>query len=131
MGNRRRVPLRVTVIRAPAVRPRARLPADSSFPGQSPASSREAGGRQDRHVGADLGHDDLAVHRRTPRDRAEQLTGGRERGDLLLSRRRAGRYGLVEEVDVGEARPDDERVLSSERRRALRAVRTLKPRRRF
>ena len=68
------------------------------------------GGREDGHVGADLGDDHLGAAPLNPGDRAEQLNGRGERGDLLLDRVGEPVDLLVEEVDVGEDRPDPERV---------------------
>src|SRR5262249_20536355 len=66
--------------------------------------------REDAHVGADLGDQALGAAALDAGDRAEQLNGGRERADLLLDRLREPVDLLVEEVDVGEDRPDPGRV---------------------
>jgi hypothetical protein len=68
------------------------------------------GGREHRHVDADLGDDHLGTAPLNAGDRAEQLNGLLERGDLL--RDRLGEAGdlLVEEVDVGQDRPDPDGV---------------------
>ena len=95
------------------------------------------GGREDAHVGADLGDDHLGCAPLNAGDRAEQLNGRRERGDLLLDRVREPVDLLVEEVDVGEDRADPQRVQLIEaalerllERRELRAQPALAPGRR-
>ena len=68
------------------------------------------GAREDAHVGADLGDDAFGAAPLNAGDRAEQLNGRGERADLLLDRLREPVDLLVEEVDVGEDRPDPGRV---------------------
>jgi len=91
------------------VRPERRLPADSSFAG---AEARPGGQmprrREDAHVGADLGHDHLGGAPLHAGDRAEQLNRRRERADLLGDRSREQADLLIEEVDVGEDRADND-----------------------
>ena len=72
------------------------------------------GGREAAHVDTDLGDDALGAAALDAGDRAEQLNGGRERADLLLDRLREPLDLLVEEVDVGEDRRDDDPVLGIE-----------------
>lgn len=64
------------------------------------------GGREYGHVEADLSDDALGRASLNAGDRAEQLNGLRERGELFPSR--VGQAGdlLVQEVDVGEDRAD-------------------------
>ena len=52
-----------------------------------------AGGRERRHVGADLGHDDLGGARLDPGDGAQQLNRRGERAKPLLD-------GLREPLDL-------------------------------
>lgn len=61
---------------------------------------------EDTHVDADLGDDRLGGAPLNSGDRAQELNGLRERGDLLCDR--VGQAGdlLVEEVQVVEDRPD-------------------------
>ena len=80
------------------VLPERRLPADWSLPGHCPAQvARCLSVGKTRHVGADLGDDHLGGAPLNAGDRAEQLNGRRERGDLLLDRvgepRRSARRG--------------------------------------
>ena len=67
-------------------------------------------GREHRHVDADLGDDDFGCAPLNARDRAEQLNGFRERGDLFLDRVREPVDLLVKEVDVRENRADPQRM---------------------
>ncbi len=69
-----------------------------------------AGGREDRHVGADLGDDHLGGARLDARDRAQELNGWGERGKLRLDRLGEPLDLFVEEVEVGENRSDQQRV---------------------
>jgi hypothetical protein len=68
------------------------------------------GGGEDAHGGADLGHDHPGGAPLNAGGRAQQLNGRRERGNLLLDGVREPIDLLVEEVDVGEDRPDPERM---------------------
>ena len=72
------------------------------------------GRREYAHVGPDLRHDHLRGAPLNPGDRAQQLNGSLERGDLLPDRLGEARDLLVEEVDVGEDRPDPDGVQSVE-----------------
>jgi hypothetical protein len=67
--------------------------------------------RKGGHVAAGLGDDHLGGAALHAGDRAQQLNRRRERGDLLLDRGREALDRLVQEVDVGEDLPDDQRVL--------------------
>ena len=69
------------------------------------ALAREAG-----HVGADLGDDVLGAAPLDSRDRAEELNGPFERGDLCSDHLGEPLDLLVEEVEVGEDRTDQQRM---------------------
>ena len=75
-----------------------------------PSDARCLGGREDAHVDADLGDDHLGGAPLNAGDRAQQLNGRLERGDLLLDRVGEPVDLLVEEVDVREDRADPQRV---------------------
>ncbi len=68
------------------------------------------GSWKDLHIGADLGDDALRGAPLNSGDRAEQLNGRLERGDLLPDR--VGKTGdlLIQEVDMGEDRTDPDGV---------------------
>ena len=72
------------------------------------------GGGEAAHVGADLGDYDLGRALLHPGDRAEQLNRGGERGELRLDLVGEQLDLLVEEVEVGEDRRHDQRVLAVE-----------------
>ncbi|MCA1680322.1 MAG: hypothetical protein LC777_15905, partial [Actinobacteria bacterium] len=65
---------------------------------------------EDAHVGADLGDDDFGGAPLNARDAAQQLNGRIERGDAILDRVREPVDLLIEEVQVREDRPDQQRV---------------------
>ena len=67
------------------------------------------GGREDRHVGADLGDDVLRGAGLDPAQRAQQLNGGLERAQLLLDRVGQPLDLLIEEVQVRQDRADQQR----------------------
>ena len=93
------------------VLPERRLPADWSLPGHCPAQeARCLAVGNTAHVDADLGDDHLGGAPLHAGDRAQQLNGLLERGDLLSDR--LGQAGdlLIEEVQVGEDRADPDRV---------------------
>ncbi len=69
-----------------------------------------AGGGEDAHVGADLGEDVLRAAPPDAGDRAQELNRGPERGEALLDRVGEPVDLLVEEVEVGEDRSDQQRV---------------------
>ncbi len=74
-----------------------------------------SGGRELGHVTARFGDEDLGGTTRDARDRAQQLDLPiAERAQLLLDRFREPVDRLVEEVDVGEYLPDNQRVLGAE-----------------
>ena len=66
------------------------------------------------HVDADLGDDHLGGAPLDAGDRAEQLNRRGERGELRLDLVGEQLDLLVEEVEVGEDRRDDQRVLGIE-----------------
>jgi len=68
------------------------------------------GGREHAHVDADLGDDALAVAALDAGDRAQQLNGLLERGDLLPDRLGEVEDLLIEEVQVAEDRADPDGV---------------------
>jgi hypothetical protein len=68
------------------------------------------GGREDAHVGTDLGDDDLCGAPLNAGDAAQQLNGCRERGDAFLDRVGEPVDLCIEEVQVGEDRADQQRV---------------------
>jgi len=72
------------------------------------------GGWEHAHVDADLGDQDLGGALLDARDRHQQVTVRRERAELLLDLGREPVDRLVEEVDVREDLPDDQRVLVGE-----------------
>jgi hypothetical protein len=72
------------------------------------------GGLEGGHVAAGLGDDHLCGAALHAGDRARQLNRRGERGDLLLDRGRQTLDRFVQEVDVGEDLPDDQRVLCVE-----------------
>ncbi len=71
-------------------------------------------GGEPAHVGADLGDHDLSGARLDAGDRAQELNGRRERAQLFLDRCREPLFLLIEEVEVGEDRGDDKRVVRVE-----------------
>ena len=90
------------------VLPERRLPADSSWPGQTAAqlaACRWVGKRLD--VGAQLGDDHLGRALSHPGDRAKQLDLTFERAHALLDLRRERVDRLVEILDVGEQVRDE------------------------
>jgi hypothetical protein len=91
--------------------PQRRLPADGWLPGRSPGPRRQFfGGREDRHVDADLGDDALGAAPLNAGNRAEQLNGLLERGHLFPDRLGQRSDLLVEEVDVRKDRADPDGV---------------------
>ena len=76
--------------------------------GRGPPRRQMPRRREDAHVGADLGHDHLGGAPLHAGDRAEQLNRRRERADLLGDRSREQADLLIEEVDVGEDRADND-----------------------
>jgi len=68
-----------------------------------------AGGREDRHVGADLGDDVLRGAGLDPAERAQQLNGGLERAQLFLDRVGQPLDLLIQEVQVSQDRADQQR----------------------
>jgi hypothetical protein len=78
------------------VLPERRLPADWSLPEHWPAHEEVPGGREHRHVGADLGEDVLRAARLDPGQRAQHLNLRLKRAQLLLDR-------LVRLVDQSQA----------------------------
>lgn len=68
------------------------------------------GGLKDAHVHADLPDDRLRAAPLNAGDRAQQLNGRPERGDLLLDRVSERGDLLIEEVDVLEDRADPDYV---------------------
>ena len=71
-------------------------------------------GGEAAHVDADLGDDHLGGALLDAGDRAEQLNRGGERVELLFDLVGEQLDLLVEEVEVGEDRRDDQRVLAVE-----------------
>ena len=71
-------------------------------------------GGERAHVDADLGDQHLCGALLDAGDRHQQVTLAGEGGDLLLDRPRQPVDRLVEEVDVREDLPDDQRVLGLE-----------------
>src|SRR3989304_4479904 len=69
-------------------------------------------GRETTHVGADLSDHRLGRAPLHAGDRAEQLTRARERGELLLDLVGEQLDLLVEEVEGGQGRRDDQRGLA-------------------
>jgi hypothetical protein len=69
-----------------------------------------AGRRKHRDVRADLGDDDLGAAALHAGDAAQQSDRRLERGDALLDRVREPLDRLVQEVQVGEDRADQQRV---------------------
>ena len=69
-----------------------------------------AGGREDPHVGADLGDQDFGGAPLNAGDAAQQLNGRPERGDALLDRVREPVDLLIQEIQVREDRADQQRV---------------------
>ena len=97
------------------VLPERRLPADSFVAGAHAGPRGEVfGGRERAHVDADLGDQHLGGALLDAGDRHQQLTLAGERGDPLLDLVREPVDRLVEEVDVREDLPDDQRVLGLE-----------------
>jgi hypothetical protein len=93
------------------VRPERRLPADWSLPGHLAGPRGQVpGGREDTHVDADLGDDHLGGAGLDAWDRAQKLNRWGERGELRLDRLGEPLDLLVEEVEVGEDRPDQQGV---------------------
>lgn len=72
-------------------------------------------GREHRHVDSDLGDDALGVAPLNARDRAQQLNGRLERGDLLPDRFGQARDLLIQEVQMVEDRagPDGVQVVKA------------------
>ena len=73
-----------------------------------------AGGREHRHVGADLGEDVLRGAGLDPGERAQQLNMRLERAQYLLDRVGEPLDLLIEEVQVREDRADQQRVVGVE-----------------
>ena len=79
--------------------------------GALPGPGRELfGGREDAHVDADLGDDAFGGAPLHAGDRAQQLNGFLERGDLLRDHLGQRADLLIEEVDVRQDRSDPQRV---------------------